>query len=306
MVDIFGGAGGSRNGSRGPRGLSGTKGDKGDPGTSGIDDVCRWLPHIALNELRRKETCCFTLTDPKKDLLVGQGGGYVKWLSKSKSKSKHDAIAVRASKHVLHISDKHNALVFDNSLYQVDDVILSLYNPHSYVCVCVTYQIDGESDQVIISNYDDYNPDEPFRAISASSKEIRIWGTKTPSSYISIAHVVGKNEWTTLLVEWSNINDNRGMFILNGKDNGVFTGQDVEPMEEGTFSIGGRYGDSPQSLKGAIGSLEIYTGKETRKHDDGVPEALKQLIIQNQMVVPQADYEPPVKKSRKKNQLDSS
>ena len=85
MVDIFGGAGGSRNGSRGPRGLSGTKGDKGDPGTSGIDDVCRWLPHIALNELRRKETCCFTLTDPKKDLLVVQGGGYVKWLSKSKS-----------------------------------------------------------------------------------------------------------------------------------------------------------------------------------------------------------------------------
>ena len=297
MVDIFGGAGGSRNGSRGPRGLSGTKGDKGDPGTSGIDDVCRWLPDIALNELRRKETCCFTLTDPKKDLLVGQGGGYVKWLSKSKSK--HDAVALRASKHVLHISDKHNALVFDNSLYWVDDVILSLYNPHSYVCVCVTYQIDGESDQVIISNYDDYNPDEPFRAISASSKEIRIWGTKTRSSYIPIEHVVGKNEWTTLLVEWSNINDNRGMFILNGKDNGVFTGQDVEPMEEGTFSIGGRYGDSPQSLKGAIGSLEIYIGKETPKHDDGVPDALKKLIIQNQMVIAQDNYEPPVKKSKK-------
>ena len=190
MVDIFGGAVGSRNGSRGPRGLSGAKGDKGDPGKSGIDDVCRWMPNIALNEFRRNESCCFTLTDPKKDLLVGQGGGYVKWLSKSKSK--HDAIAVRASKHVLHISDKHNALIFDNSLYWVEDVILSLYNLHSYVCVCVTYQIEGESDQVIISNYDDDNPDLPFRAISASSKEIRIWGTKTPSSYISIKHAVGK------------------------------------------------------------------------------------------------------------------
>ena len=298
MVDIFGGAVGSRNGSRGPRGLSGTKGDKGDPGTSGIDDVCRWLPNIALNELRINESCCFTLAEPKKDLLVGQGGSYVKWLSKSKSK--HDAIAVRASKQVLHISDKHNALIFDNSLYRVDNVVLSLYNPHSYVCVCVTYQIDGESDQVIISNYDDANPDDPFRAISASSKEIRIWGTKTRSSYISIKHVVGKNEWTTLLVEWSNINDNRCMFILNGKDNGVFTGQDVEPFEATTFTIGGRYGDSPQSLKGAISSLDFYTGKETRKDDDGVPDALKRLIIQNQMVVPQDDYEPPVKKSKKK------
>ena len=302
MVDIFGGAVGSRNGSRGPRGLSGAKGDKGDPGKSGIDDVCRWMPNIALNEFRRNESCCFTLTDPKKDLLVGQGGGYVKWLSKSKSK--HDAIAVRASKHVLHISDKHNALIFNNSIYWVDNVILSLYNLHSYVCVCVTYQIDGESDQVIISNYDDDNPDLPIRAISASSKEIRIWGTKTPSSYISIKHAVGKNEWTTLLVEWSNINDNRGMFILNGKDNGVFTGQDVLSLEEATFTIGGRYGDSPQSLKGAISSIDFYTGKETRKDDDGVPDALKQLIIQNQMVVTQDGYEPPVKKS-KKNQSET-
>jgi len=302
MVDIFGGAVGSRNGSRGPRGLSGTKGDKGDPGTSGINDVCRWLPNIALNELRRKETCCFTLTDPKKDLLIDKKGGYVKWFSRNTT-SKHDAIAVRASKQVLHISDNHNALVFDNSLYEVDDVVLSVYSLHSYVCVCVTYQIDGESDQVIISNYDDENPDMPFRAISASSKEIRIWGTKTPSSYISIKHVVEKNEWTTLLVEWSNINDNRGMFILNGKDNGVFTGQDLFPLEEASFMIGGRRGDSPQSLKGAISSIDFYTGTETRKDDDGVPDALKKLIIQNQMVVPQDDYEPPVKKKRE-NQSD--
>ena len=66
-----------------------------------------------------------------------------------------------------------------------------------------------------------------------------------------------------------------------------------------SFTIGGRYGDSPQSLKGAIGSLEIYIGKETPKHDDGVPDALKKLIIQNQMVIAQDNYEPPVKKSKK-------
>ena len=308
MVNIFGGRGkmegvkGERGpigpvGKEGPAGSKGEQGERGTPGRSGVEDICRWMPSLALNEFRKSEACCLLLADPKKDLLIDKRENIVKWFSKSKSK--HDAVALRASKHVRHISEKQNALIFNNSLYLVEDVILSLYEPHSYVCVCVTYQIDGESDQVIISNYDDGDPDEPFRAISASSKEIRIWGTKTRSSYIPIEHVVGKNEWTTLLVEWSNINDNRGMFILNGKENGVFTGQDVDPFMVASFTIGGRYGDSPQSLKGAIGSLEIYIGKETPKHDDGVPDALKKLIIQNQMVIAQDNYEPPVKKSKK-------
>ena len=102
---------------------------------------------------------------------------------------------------------------------------------------------------------------------------------------------------TTVPVEVTCFKDAARVAII--KDNGVFTGQDVLSLEEATFTIGGRYGDSPQSLKGAISSIDFYTGKETRKDDDGVPDALKQLIIQNQMVVPQDDYEPPVKKSKK-------
>ena len=70
------------------------------------------------------------------------------------------------------ISRKHNALVFIKSLYEVEDVVLSLVK--SYISICVTFLVVGEQDQTIISNYDEDNPNLSFREISASNKEIRI------------------------------------------------------------------------------------------------------------------------------------
>ena len=89
-------------------------------------------------------------------------------------------------------------------------------------------------------------------------------------------------------------------------------------FEIAKISIGGRFGSSPQSLKGAISSLELYVGDVTRKGDDGVPDALKQLIISSQLIgkgkepTPtkkvwgqfiEKEDEPPAKK---KNQSDHS
>ena len=84
---------------------------------------------------------------------------------------------------MLHISKKHNILVFIKSLYKLDYVA-------TYVSICVTYMVLGEQDQTIISSYVEDNPNIPFREISASNKEIRIWGaeTKSSSSYIQIDH----------------------------------------------------------------------------------------------------------------------
>ena len=171
----------------------------------------------------------------------------------------------------------------------MDDLVLS----PSYVYVCVT---DGEQDQPIISNYDPDNPDLPFRGMSASSKEIRIWGTKTKSSYVPIEHDTIKNEWTTVFVEWSN---HEGSFHVNGKKKvvGVFTCKDELEMEGTVISIGGTF-DGSHSLKGGISTLEIYIVGKTRGDDnDGVPDGLKNLIISRQLICI-ATGEPPMQKKK--------
>ena len=120
---------------------------------------------------------------------------------------------------------RHNALAFDKSLYVVEDVALSPYDL-TYVYICVTFVVLGEQDQTIISNYDEGNPDLPFREISASNKEIRIWGAKTKSSYVPIEHKAKETDWTTVFVEWST--NTQGSFYVNGKETvGTFTSQDI-------------------------------------------------------------------------------
>ena len=160
----------------------------------------------------------------------------------------------------------------------------------------MTFQVEGDEDQVIVSNFIDVG--EPFREISASSKEIRIWGAKTKSSYIPIEHVTKKHEWTTVFVEWSNIDDNRGSFIINNRETtGVFTCADLAPWTETyEITIGGRYGDTPRSLKGAISSLELYIAENAP--EDGLPDAIVNLIISRQLI--KIHEEPSTKKKKKK------
>ena len=119
-----------------------------------------------------------------------------------------------------------------------------------------------------------------FRGVSASNKEIRIWGAKNnDKSYLSIPHETKRTDWTTLLVEWSNINGNEGWYILNNKKElGAFNCQEVGFMVSGTLSIGGKI-DGSHLLKGSISALEIYIGNKT--HENGVPDSLKHLIIKS-------------------------
>ena len=145
------------------------------------------------------------------------------------------------SKKVFHIPKTHNALVFIKSLHEVKDG-------------CVTYMVLGDEDQTIISNYDEDNPDFPFREISASNKEIRIRGAKTKLSYVSIEHKAKETDWTTVFVEWSN--NGQCTVCVNGKV-GTFTCQETLEVEEEQFSIGGRF-DGSRLINGEISALEIY------------------------------------------------
>ena len=119
-----------------------------------------------------------------------------------RSARKKNAVAVLLpSKNVLHISEKHYALVFIKPLYELEVVVLSsaesyIYiswtlhlhqlNPtftsaETYIYICITCLVLGEQEQKIISNYDEHNPNLPFLEISASNKEIRIWWATTES-----------------------------------------------------------------------------------------------------------------------------
>ena len=139
MVNIFGDrSGGKEDGATGPVGETGPrgpKGSKGDPGSSGIDDMCRWLSKSVLDQFQQDEVCCFTLADTHKDLVVSKGGVYTAWLSHSKAK-KNAVAGDHPSKHVIHIEKAHNALVFDKSIYWVEDVVLLPYKNRSYTCIC--------------------------------------------------------------------------------------------------------------------------------------------------------------------------
>ena len=248
--------------------------------------------------------CCFTLADPHKDLQIGAGGVYSTWLSHSKAKL--NAVAMKPSKHILHISKTHNALVFENALYKVEGAVISplpFSSNHNYTCVCITFQVEGEHDQFFFTNSQEGEIlSTNFRGVSASNKEIRIWGVKNnEKSYLSIPHKTKRTEWTMLLVEWSNINDNRGSYILNNKKElGAFTCQDVGFIFSGTVSIGGKIGGT-HLLKCATSALEIYVGNKTR--EDCVPDKLKHLIISSQLIESKLENaEPPEKKKNTANQ----
>ena len=52
----------------GPSGSRGFKGSKGDPGKNGIEEICRWFPHMVLKQFREGEEGCFLLSGPVKEL----------------------------------------------------------------------------------------------------------------------------------------------------------------------------------------------------------------------------------------------
>ena len=284
MVNVFGHKTGGA-GERGPRGLPGSAGARGPPGKGGIEDICRWLPaSFVLEQFRKTEEACFLLTDEKRDVKEDVTKGFVEWISRSDKKI--NAIATRPCKQILHISDHRGALIFNNSLYKVEPMIISPSSSEdTYVSLCITYKFDGAANtqQWLVSDWERKDL-KNFRGVSASDKEIRIWGVANgDEDYMPIEYTAKRNRWTTVFVEWSNIDDNRGRFIVNDKEvQGVFTCKSPGWAVPAKLSIGARL-DGQYPFKGAISGLEIYTNGENA-NETGLPDVLKNLIIIDQMI----------------------
>ena len=121
-----------------------------------------------------------------------------------------------------------------------------------------------------------------FPTLSATNTEIYIWGQKDEKcTHVIIRHMC--RDWTTLFVEWfSTEKQMYGNYIINDdeKIKGTFTFDQTSVHTSGIFA--GSMVNNTQFLTGAISGIEMYY---TRRKEKELPNPLKQLNIQNQMVV---------------------
>ena len=285
-------------GSKGDQGVAGSKGDRGSPGPKGspgtITDLCTWMPHTVLKNLQENEEAgCFFIADLSKD-IKREGSVIKQWISRSQ---KHlNLEAERASKSLTDLANGHHALVFKNSRYINEDILLLANQPGSHGFICVTfYTSGGHEEQTILSNFQKSSGN--WHEISATNTEINIWGKENgKTKRVTIHHAV--HSWTTLFIEYLGAYpQTHGSYIINNdpKLTGTFTFDSSDEKSSG-FSVGSRY-DNTRFLQGGIASIEIYHGKGKKQ----IPQAVKDLVIKNQLIESKdiGDEEPPPVKKKK-------
>ena len=114
--------------SKGDQGVAGSKGDRGSPGPKGspgtITDLCTSMPHTVLKNLQENEEAgCFFIADLSKDIKREREGSDIKqWISRIQ---KHlNLEAEWPSKSLTDLANGHHALVFKNSRYNNEDILL--------------------------------------------------------------------------------------------------------------------------------------------------------------------------------------
>ena len=277
-VDIFGRPSGG-SGLMGPPGPPGPRGRPGIPGS--INDLCAWMPRSVLNQLQKtEEECCLVIEEPSKD-IKRDGGNVTEWISRT---GKCNAKAEKASKDLIRLPDGKYALDFHENRYVADGSNLFLGTcGDGYSYVCITFRVQADTEQAIISNFDPDNPDEPFQEISATSTEIRIWGGSSDSIpiYVTVQH--DTRDWTTLFVDWTVHTDYRlhCNYIINNDPAtiGSYEFTDLGIHTTG-FSIGGRYNDT-KFMTGTISALDVYCNWQCTQ---SIPSSLRHLIVSNQML----------------------
>jgi hypothetical protein len=305
MVNIFGkedvrGKRGDRGpiGPMGSAGPQGPKGQRGEPGASGIVDLYNWLPSTILENFQTdSEECCFIIRKSGDDIKKDKKRNIVSWKSKSNSSLLGDYVRFKRTaditsqslplKTVTYFADGRGYLTLKKSMFQVNNVTLT----STYSFACVTFKVVGDDlDQCILSNWRPQQEQYVFRGISASKKEIRIYGcADEKKDYFSIVH--DSTIWTTIFVEWA---ENGGTFDINdGEKKGTFIVKPSTELLEPTAYIGGR-SDHSHYFNGYISAVEWCSILDPAK-DCCFPNYLKKLIIQSQYIDDDEEGVPPHK-----------
>ena len=324
MVNIFGDRGSGSRGVRGetgpvgppgpfgPPGPSGSpgrigeQGKQGERGLSGLQELCIWLPAFILQTFRNTESCCYFF--PK------DGSGFkksehdiVKMVSHSSNPAlldnRIDATAIKACTGTIPISNDRLALQFDREMLYKGAGVKLAYAGHAWVCLCATFRVRAGYDQWIVSS-PPAKGNIQFRAVTATMSTIRVWGKdhRDGPPFVHVSYP--KGSWVTVFIEWNNIGDRLGSVdINNGQTQKTFTCEELDASKVSSdIMIGGNMSGEAivQGMVGDLAAVEIYAGDKESK----LPDYLKQLIIQDQMVMPQNDDDEPSVKKKKKNQSD--
>ena len=223
MVNIFGkDAIRGKEGPRGPpgeRGPAGAVGQRGPPGQSGsIEDMCKWLPNTMLKNIRElEERCCYLLRDLKKDIQKNKSGEITTWISRS-----HNKINLKGkvpSKVIVKLpNEKGYALSFHNTYYTAEEI--SFMGGSGYGFLCITFRTQQDEEQILVTNFEPGDTDNPFNEIAVSKSTIFINGYKGKKEVkVSVKHDCRK--WTTLFIDWmtkySDVGGTlTGSYMING------------------------------------------------------------------------------------------
>ena len=173
------------------------------------------MPQTVLKNLQENEEAgCFFIADPKKDIKREREGSDIKqWISRSQ---KHlNLEAERPSKSLTDLANGHHSLVFKNSRYINEDILLLANQSGSHGFICVTFYTSGghEEEQTMLSNLQQSSGN--WYEISATNTEINIWGNENgKTKRVTIHHAV--HSWTTLFIEYLGAYpQTRGSYIIN-------------------------------------------------------------------------------------------
>ena len=263
-MNVFGGARSAGKGVRGPRGFRGKD--------TSIIDLCTWLPKTILTNLQTyDERGCFFVQNIEKD-LVRKDKKITTWVSRSLPGLNLDAD--KPSSDIEELKDRY-VINFKEARYSTDELTLFKNLAQVYGFLCVTFRVNTDEDQVLMSDY------QKRTAAENGYCEIRVAANEIVIHAHTVTEIIQHSckSWTTLFIEY-NTDDEDTHYTYNV--NGII-GSFIAPVRDETwegFALGSRW-DGTYFLNGQIASLEMYWTMGTSAT---FPEPVKRAVIKNQNI----------------------
>ena len=248
---------------------------------SSIRDFCTWLPNTILKQIQEHEEVSYLLNqrNPEGDLTRNENKAILEW--KSRNLQKANLVAVHPSSEVKITPDGNYAIVFHKNLYRSQLDFIETTTP-GYGYLCITFRVDGDGEQVLITNHKTHDKLRQCHEISVTATEIIISGyLQNNPIQIPIQH--NCQNWTTFFLDYTtheSVNTSEFTYILNNdpKMQGSFTLQRPRASQPGVY-VGSRK-DGSKPFVGSLHGFETYF----TSNPSPIPQSLKELIIKAQQI----------------------
>ena len=242
---------------------------------SSIEIMANLFPKSLLRSLQiYDETSCFRISDPKNDLVMKDGKIHF-W--QSQSENKMNLKLIKGSHAIERVERFKYAIIF-NETYFINEELFFLENyADTFGFICVTFQVFGEKEQTLISDYKKPQH-ESFHEIAVAKDYIKLFCCGHIEYIQHPCHY-----WSTLFLSYRGYQEKTIWQYCIDNDpqiSGIFCSENSDIIESG-ITVGSRC-DGTREFHGKMTSFEIYNKDDY----NGLlfPEPMKQLIISQQMV----------------------